>query len=243
MYRKIGTMLLSHPGVHRVADVAAGKSWGFPKEFKEWYGLKLIGLDIDRAEMDDNDALDEKIVCDAVEKIPLEPGSLDMVSVHSGVEHFSDTERFLANTYAALRPGGVALLQFPGRYAPFAIVNRLVPRAMTRRLLDLTVGDTEELGFLAYYDRTNYSAFMSISRRVGFETMYYFPGYFSSYYSEFFLPLFIVHYAYDIARFAAGIRNIASYNLWVLRKPGDQEADISLPLYAWPWSRYGWGSE
>lgn len=243
MYRKIGTMLLSHPGVRRVADIGAGKAWQFPAEFKKWYSIHLIGLDIDGAEMEVNTALDEKIVCDVVEAIPLAPNSVDMVMAHSGVEHFSDNQRFMCNVHSILRPGGVALLQFPGRFAPFAIANRMLPKAISRRFLNATRGeDAEELGFRAHYDRTNYSAFARIAREAGFEPLYYVPGYYSSDYCSFLVPLYLAHYAYDALRYAAGIRNLASYNLWVLRKPGSPGEEIALPLTAWEWSGHGWGS-
>lgn len=243
MYRKIGTMMLSHPKVRRVADIGAGRSWQFPRHYKDWYGITLIGVDIDADEMKGNAAIDQTVVCDVSEDIPLEPASLDLVMIHSGVEHFSDNQRFLANVHAALRPGGVALMQFPGRFAPFALANRLLPGRASRRLLDKTQGDgAKELGFRAYYDRTHYSAFLQMSTTAGFEPLYYLPGYFSSNYCEFLLPLFLVHYAYDVLRYAIGVRNLASYNLWVLRKPGDTGTDISFPLTAWQWSGHGWGS-
>src|SRR5262249_55036298 len=122
-YRKLGAMLLSHPDVRRVVDVGSGKSWHFPKHYKEWYGIHLIGVDIDAAEMLANELLDEKLECDVVESIPVEPGSVDLIMINSGVEHFHDNERFLRNAYQALRPGGFLLAQFPNRYAPFAIAN------------------------------------------------------------------------------------------------------------------------
>lgn len=39
--------------------------------------------------------------------------------IHSGVEHFRDTELAFRNLLRALRPGGFILAQFPNRYAPF----------------------------------------------------------------------------------------------------------------------------
>ena len=53
-YHKIGAILLSHPDTKIVLDVGAGKQWHFPKHYKTWYSIKLIGLDIDGAEMKDN---------------------------------------------------------------------------------------------------------------------------------------------------------------------------------------------
>lgn len=234
VYRKLGTILLSHPKTKRVVDCGAGAAWQFPHYYKRWYDIHLIGLDIDADEMVGNQTLDERIQCDVTDSIPVEPGSIDLFMVSSGVEHFKDNDAFLRNAYAALRPGGFLIGHFPGRFAPFAIVNRLLPKKAAKSLIGVsTSDDAEVLGFPAFYDRTHYSAFAAIAKRNGFAEIYYCPGFYSSYYAEFFFPLWIFSYAYDILRFAIGIRNLASYNLFVLQKPaaiGDAEP---LQLYAW----------
>jgi SAM-dependent methyltransferase len=233
VYKKIGTIVLSHPEVHRVADVGAGKDWQFPIYYKDWYGIELIGIDIDSEEMKDNAALDRRIVCSATGDIPLEDGSIDLVSAHSGVEHFEDNERFLRNAYRILRPGGYLLALFPNRYALFALANRLLPAALAKRLLRISMGETDLLGFKAYYDRTNYSAFRRISERTGFEIVYYLPGYLTSTYLAFFNPLFLISYGLDTANYMLGIRNLATYNLFLLQKPAPDGLKQPLRLYAW----------
>ena len=232
-YKKLATILLSHPRVSKVVDVGAGKSWQLPSYYKDWYGIELIGLDIDGHEMKNNDALDQKIVCNVVERIPIPDNQIDLVMVHSGIEHFSDNKRFLENAFHVLRPGGFLLAQFPGRFAPFALVNRLLPTNWARHLLRLTMGSTDELGFRAYYDRTNYSAFKSLYASVGFQEIYHLPGYYSSSYFARFLPAYLASYAYDIVRYGLGIRDLASYNLFLLQKPADGPDMEPLRLYAW----------
>jgi SAM-dependent methyltransferase len=113
VYRKLGTILMSHPRLSTVVDVGAGKSWQFPSHYKEWFNIRLIGLDIDASEMSDNELLDDKIECDVVSHIPLEPGSVDLFMIHSGIEHFRDNERAPRNLFQVLRPGGFILAQFP----------------------------------------------------------------------------------------------------------------------------------
>ncbi|MGJ4943112.1 class I SAM-dependent methyltransferase [Bradyrhizobium sp. HKCCYLS1011] len=232
-YHKIGAILLSHPDTKIVLDVGAGQQWHFPKHYKTWYSIKLIGVDIDGAEMADNPLLDEKIECDAVAQIPIPPGSVDLVMISSGIEHFSDNQRFLNNAFDVLRPGGYLIAQFPGRYAPFAVANRMLPKSASKRLLATAMGETaEHLGFVAHYDRTNYSAFRKMVQASGFKAVYHLPGYNSSSYLEFFLPFYMISYLYDSTMHAIGLRDLAAYNLWVLRKPG--EGDLpEFKLYAW----------
>jgi SAM-dependent methyltransferase len=224
---------MSHPRISTIVDVGAGKSWQFPPYYKEWFDIILIGLDLDAAEMSSNQTLDHKITCDVVNQIPLKPGSVDLFTIHSGVEHFRDNEATLRNLFAALRPGGFILAQFPNRYAPFAIANRLLPEKTTKWLLDKFMGATEELGYPAYYDKTNYSGFRKIITQVGFEEIYYLPGFVCSQYFGFFLPLFACSYAFDMLCFSFGIKNLASYNLWILKRPGDPVADQPFEFYAW----------
>lgn len=234
-YRKVGAMVLSHPEVRCVVDCGAGKSWHFPAHYKDWYGIKLIGLDIDADEMACNGNIDEGLVCDATKDWPLAPGSVDLITVASGIEHFEDNQKFLENAFRALRPNGYLLAQFPGRYAPFSIANRLMPQRTKRRMLRATMGedDAEQLGFTAYYDRTHASAFSRICRETGFEVIYHLPGYYSSSYFEFFLPAWCVSYAYDWLRFGLGIRDLASYNLFLLQKPHPDGDPQPFRLYAW----------
>lgn len=234
MYLKIGAMLFSHPRVSHVLDVGAGRAWCFPAHYKRWYGLHLVGIDIEAEEMADNDALDEKIVADAVEAIPVAADSIDLIMARSGMEHFADNEGFLGNAFAALRPGGFLAAVFPDRFAPFAVINRMLPPRLSRKVVRATMLDTAgELGFRAYYDRTGYAAFGRIVERVGFTPVYHLPGFFSSTYFEFFVPAWMVSYLYDSVRAAIGWPRLASYHLWVLQKPGEPDGEGALRFYAW----------
>ena len=233
MYRKIGTIVLSRPDVHAVADVGAGTEWQFPTYYKDWYGLELSGLDLAGDDMAHNASLDHRFVCDVTGEVPLASGSIDLVMAHSGVEHFRDNELFLQNVMRILRPGGYMLAQFPGRFAPFAIANRTLPARTARTLLKASMGNTDMLGFEAHYDRTHYTAFKNLSEKVGLEVIYHNPGYFSSSYFEFFSPLFFVSYAFDMARYIVGFRNAASYNLFLLQKKPLTPETQPLRLYAW----------
>ena len=72
-----------------------------------------------------------------------------------------------------------------------------------------------------------------MARETGFSEVYHCPGFYSSYYAEFFFPLWILSYVYDIFCFAIGIRNLASYNLFVLQKPAAISDSEPMKLYAW----------
>jgi SAM-dependent methyltransferase len=237
VYRKVGTICLAHPSVRNVVDCGAGKRWHFPTHYKKWFGIHLIGLDIDANEMVANTVLDERIQCDVTKSIPLLAESVDLILVASGIEHFSDNRSFLKNCFLALKPGGYLLAQFPGRYAPFAIANRLLPGKFASKLLNTAVpDDVGVLGFKAHYDKTNFSAFARLAEISGFDIEYYCPGFYSSGYAKFFFPLWCCSYAYDCIRFAFGWKNLSSYNLFLLKKPGrllEGGYSRDFELYAW----------
>lgn len=234
-FTRMGALLMSQPNVNRVVDIGAGKAWHFPKHYKAWYNIHLTGVDIDGEEMVGNDLLDEKIVADVVRGIPVEPNSADLIMVRSGVEHFSDNQRFLDNAFAALRPGGFLFAFFPNRYAPFAIINRLLPQRLSKRVLQQTALESaDELGFKVYYDRTNYTAFRKIYDRTGFKAVYHMPSFYSCFYFRFFLPLFFLSYFFDTLRFMIGSPRLAAYHIWVLQKPGPVEESLQIYTFYGP---------
>lgn len=230
MFAKLAAQIVALPGTRRVLDAGAGAAWFFEKDFKDHHNLYLIGVDIEEPEMLLNDALDERHAADVCVSLPVEPGTVDAITAYSGVEHFPDNQAFLRNCYAALRPGGRLIAQFPGRYALFTTLNRLLPRRLARAVLyALVPGKEGELGFKAYYDRTNYSAFKRIAEAEGLEIEYHFPGYFDDYF-KFFTPVFFFWQAFCILMFSLGIKDLATYNLFVLRKPGESDTLYTRPM-------------
>lgn len=220
MFPKLAGLIFGQPGTRRVLDAGAGAAWAFPTSYKETFGLYLVGVDIDPEEMSVNPALDERLVSDVCARLPVEDGSIDLITAYSGVEHFPDNEAFLRNCYTALRPGGRWVAQFPSRYASFAILNRMLPQGISKILLRRLRPDAaDHIGFKAHYDKTNYSSFSAMAKGVGFEVEYYHLSYFHHYFA-FFFPLYILSVVTGILRMATGATDFATYNLVVLRRPG-----------------------
>jgi SAM-dependent methyltransferase len=216
----VGRALLAGPGVRTVLDVGAGRTWHFGPDLKRAHGFRLIGLDDSAAELALNPDLDERIVGDACRSLGVTDGSVDLVLSRMTVEHLADTAGFIAACHRALRPDGRLALVFTNRWAPSALLNRLLPQGAKRRLLDtLTPQDAGLTGFPAHYDRCLHSELRDTLRAAGFEIEHEYNSYFTSSYFAFFLPLYLVSIALDHLRMLTGIRNLSSQCLFVARRP------------------------
>jgi SAM-dependent methyltransferase len=220
-YLRLAAMLFSAPDVRRVIDVAAGSHWQFPISYKGAYGLELTGVDIDEDGINANKALDFRFVSDVCGTLDIGISKYDLLTCYSGIEHFPDVQTFLKNAFSSLRPGGAIIAQFPSSLAPFAIINRVLPHAIKKKLLHMYPSKVDELGYHVSYDKCRYTDFKKAAELSGFQVEYYLPSYMSSGYFVGIFPMFILSQVVDIIRLVLGPKNLASYNLFVLRRPGD----------------------
>jgi hypothetical protein len=137
--------------------VAAGSHWQFPLAYKDAYGLQLSGVDIHADAMNRNDALDFRYEADVCNISIIGKGNYDLLTCHSGIEYFQNVKKFLDTAFLSLRPGGAAVAQFPWPLAPFAIINKLLPQELKKKLLNSIYGSDadEKIGYPAYYDKRN----------------------------------------------------------------------------------------
>ncbi|KAA0079108.1 methyltransferase domain-containing protein [Mycolicibacterium sp. P9-64] len=216
-YDEAGTALLERePRI--VLDVGAGRQWHFDPSLKG-QNMKLIGFDIDHAEMADNALLDQRISGDACQSLGVPDHSVDLIMGRAVVEHLHDTASFLKSANRALSEDGCLIVTFANRYAPFAILNRLLPRRVSRWLLmHLVPGSSGVLGFQAFYDQAGFREFKRSLAEAGFEIEEEYASYFATSYYGFFLPLFFVGLGLDYVRYALADPRLASYFMFIARK-------------------------
>jgi SAM-dependent methyltransferase len=104
-------------------------------------------------------------------RISIRDVSADLVVSRAVVEHIHDNAVFFRNCASVLGPGGVMIHAFSRRFAPFALMNQLLPNRLTRRLIhDLHPYWREEGNyfFSAFYNRCHFAAMKSLLRRNGF---------------------------------------------------------------------------
>jgi SAM-dependent methyltransferase len=228
VYDWVARALLGAPGADVVMDVGGGRSWHFGDAYRSNPAWRLIGVDIDPAELALNPTLDQAISADICQTLGVADASVDLVLCRAVVEHLHDTAAFLRNVHAALRPGGKAVFVFANKWSPPMILNRLIPHKLAEKLmLALVPGTAGYGGFKAYYDKCTHSQFKRGLRRSGFEIEYDYCSYYSSSYFQFFLPVHTLSILLDLIRQALSIKNLGSMNLFVVRRP--EQASAAAP--------------
>jgi len=204
-----------------VVDVGAGKTCPFAQYRRPEQRTKIVGVDMSAKEMQENQDLDEKHVADITGGLPLADESVDLIVSRSVLEHLNDVEGFVAASKRALKEGGFFIHLFPARYAPFAVIRRLLPDPIARRLLFTFHPRTESIcGFPAFYNECTPSRFQRILQRHGFDIVEMETGYFQSPYFDFLVPLFLLSAAYEMAVRGLQLKDLCSYVLVVARKVG-----------------------
>lgn len=146
----------------RVLDIGSGRTPAIPPNRRP-AGCHYVGLDLSLPElqMAGAAAYDDTIVADVCDyQVSLE-GTFDLVVSWQVLEHVSDLGLALENARRYLRPGGVLVAQFSGRYSLFGLANRLLPHRLARFALKVLLSRDPSTVFPAYYEGCYYDAIRS----------------------------------------------------------------------------------
>lgn len=204
-----------------VLDVGGGKECPYlPFVTAPWLHT-VVALDISERELRQNRASILKVVADAASAdLPIAAGSVDLLTSRSVIEHLKDNAAFMRSCSRVLREGGCAVHTFPGRFAPFALANALLPNRLARALLYYFQPDwRDECGFKVFYDRCSYHEMMGVIESAGLEVVHCELRYYQAIYCSFFVPLYLLMVGYDFLARATGLKSLSSQILIVARKP------------------------
>ena len=200
-----------------IADIGAGNRCPFRKYISDDSRITVVGVDLSLDAMRDNLDLDEKRTADVLEDLPFSDGEVDLLVSRSVLEHLPDVARFFLNAARVVKPGGYTIHVFPCRFAPFAIINRLLPNSWSKGLMAyLHPGNVS--GFPAYYDRCYYGAVKGVLERSGFEALDYRCSWYGSSYYTFCFPVYLVSMLYDMVVKSFASKNLTAVLLIVARK-------------------------
>jgi ubiquinone/menaquinone biosynthesis C-methylase UbiE len=202
-----------------VIDIGGGKHCPFAHIASGARNTTIIALDICEGELRQNHDVDSKLVADIVQALPFRSRTVDLITSRSVLEHVVDVTRFVEHASDVLKLGGYWVHLFPSKFAPFALINQLLPRSASRRLVYFfRPGSKGILGFPAFYDKCYYSAMRNLLLKNGFELVEAKTSYYQSPYFDFCLPLFAISAIYEALIELFGLRNLAAYLLVVARR-------------------------
>jgi SAM-dependent methyltransferase len=135
----------------QVLDIGAGREPTIRTDDRP-AGCRYVGLDISETELRfaSDDAYDEIVVGDVARRNSSLSERFDLAVSWDVLEHVKPLDFAVANVHSYLRPGGVFVAQFAGKFSVFALLNQLVPRRVGLRLLHQLLG-RDEVPFPAYY--------------------------------------------------------------------------------------------
>jgi SAM-dependent methyltransferase len=217
-YERLARAALRTTAPRVVVDVGGGRRC--PYADARLPGTRIVAVDVSAEELRGNVDADEVRVADATDRLPFDDAAADLITSRSVLEHLPDLGAFFAEAARVLRPGGEMIHTFPCRFAPFALLNRALPRAVSRRALDAFLPDDAAgfHGFPAVYDRCYPSAVERLLAAAGFAVGELRVSYYQSEYFAFFVPAYLVSCAYELSVRALGARDLCAYMLLRARK-------------------------
>jgi SAM-dependent methyltransferase len=182
-------------------------------------GMRIVGADMLAGDLVKNPDIACAVLADLSADFPFRPETFDAITACYFIEHVPDSEKFIRNAAGVLKPGGKIFLLFPCRYAPFAVVNRLIPNKWTVGLLKRFFKDSHG-GFPATYFNCSPNLMRKVLERNGFRNVLKKVCHYQSFYYSAFLPLYLLSLAYDWITRALKIESLASSALIVAERTG-----------------------
>ena len=203
-----------------ILDIGGGKECPFLDHLEHPEQCLIVAIDISESELRRNKDIRSRVAADAsAPSLPIAPSTVDFIASRSVVEHLPDVARFFANCAELLRPGGYAIHTFPCKYSPFALLNRILPNWIAKRILYFFYPEWEETcGFLAYYDRCYYPEIIKIVNNCGLDVVRVEIRYYQAIYYTFCFPIYLLMLAYDLFVYAIDARGLACQLLIFTRR-------------------------
>src|SRR5437868_852184 len=139
-YQRVRALL--GPG-HRILDFGAGRGAAYyedPSPYRKGLrdlrgeGRCIIGADVDPI-VSSNPWLDEAIVLEEQLPFPFPDEHFDLIVSDSTFEHIAEPTRTVFELGRVLKTGGWICARTPNRYGYVALINRMMPSRMSKRLL------------------------------------------------------------------------------------------------------------
>jgi SAM-dependent methyltransferase len=136
-----------------VLDVGSGRRPTIAPEDRP-AGVEYVGLDISAEELAlaPEGAYDQTVAADASDLVQDLVGRFDLILSWQVLEHVRDLPHAAANFHAYARPGGAFVAMLSGRYAAYAVANRVLPAETARKFVARLRRRPLDTVFPAHYD-------------------------------------------------------------------------------------------
>ena len=195
-----------------VVDAGGGRSCSFAPLLAENRPYRLIAVDLSAQELALNRDVDETRVADIGRALPFERGEVDLLVSKTVLEHVTEPDRFFAEAGRVVKSGGRTVHLLPCRYAPFAVIARVLPFSLAKSILHFvnpySAGVVE---FPVFYNRCTAHQLRELLAKNGFREIRTVVGYYQSDYFEAFFPAFILSVAYELVVRALGLSTLGAY--------------------------------
>jgi hypothetical protein len=206
----------THPTL--IVSVGGGKTCAFSAKGPS-RGARTLALDSSEEEIRENSDVDYRAVADVSQGLALSGSSADMITSHMAMEHIEDVEALFESSKIVLTRGGYCIHAFACKFAPYALVNQLLPKALSREIIYFLHPEKHGIcGFPAMYNRCCYSAMCKLLLRHDFEIISMESIFYQSGCFDFFLPLFLASVLYETRVAWLGVKDLCAYLLVVARK-------------------------
>jgi len=219
LYEKVVKEYLNLKRDQIILDVGGGKYCSFATHKDPTQNAKIITVDLSEEQVRENHDVDEKLIANIMQPLPFKDHRIDLVVSRAVLEHLEDLEAFLIESTRVLKANGYCIHAFSSKFAPFAVVNQLLPRKLSKQLLLYVRPEVKDFaGFPAYYNKCFYSSIKSLFQKHGYEIVEIRLNYFQTSYFSFFVPFFVLMAFYEMLLQYIRARDLCAHILIVAKK-------------------------
>ena len=198
----------------RILDIGSGRSPSVAADRRP-LNCEYIGLDIaaDELRAAGTSAYTDIVVADITQQVPELLDRFDLAISWQVLEHVRPVSEAVQNIHSYLREAGMMISLLSGKFAAFALANRILPNTIGHAVVTRTMSRTAEKTpvFPAYYDR----CYATGLRRVfaQFREVTLMPFYRGANYFNFSRVLMKTYLAYENRIYRRDSENLASHYL------------------------------
>ena len=161
------------PSKARWLDVGCGHhllpTWRLEQE-KELFQKAdmVIGIDVDFPSLLKHKTVDSK-VCGVADRLPFRDEFFDAATANMVVEHLDYPQVQFAEINRVLKPGARFIFHTPNETGYFAVLRRMIPESIVKKLASLMDGRVEDDVFEIQYKANREDKILALAEKTNFE--------------------------------------------------------------------------